>query len=102
MFVNDSGLPEAGIDAGGVFKEFLSNLVERAFDANLGLFLRNPAAQLYPNPDSAHVVPADAKLFEFVGSVLGKAVFEGIQVLAPSSFSLRFICAHRLSSSRFH
>jgi hypothetical protein len=80
MFVNDSGLPEAGIDAGGVFKEFLSSLVERAFDANLGLFLRNPAAQLYPNPDSSAVVPNDMKLFEFVGSVLGKAVFEGIQV----------------------
>lgn len=85
MFVNDSGLPEAGIDAGGVFKEFLSTLVERAFDANLGLFLRNPASQLYPNPDSAHVVPNDTKLFEFVGSVLGKAVFEGIQVSARSS-----------------
>ncbi len=80
MFVNDSGLPEAGIDAGGVFKEFLSSLVERAFDANFGLFLRNPAAQLYPNPDSSAVVPNDSKLFEFVGSVLGKAVFEGIQV----------------------
>ena len=78
--MNDSGLPEAGIDAGGVFKEFLSSLVERAFDANLGLFLRNPAAQLYPNPDSSAVVPNDSKLFEFVGSVLGKAVFEGIQV----------------------
>ena len=40
MFVNDSGLPEAGIDAGGVFKEFLSSLVERAFDLNLGLFFQ--------------------------------------------------------------
>jgi hypothetical protein len=93
--VNDSGLPEAGIDAGGVFKEFLSSLVERAFDANFGLFLRNPAAQLYPNPDSAAVVPNDGKLFEFVGSVLGKAVFEGIQVCSCP----KFICTRQLSLS---
>jgi ubiquitin-protein ligase E3 C len=99
MFVNDSGLPEAGIDAGGVFKEFLSTLAERAFDENLGLFLRNPAAQLYPNPDSAHVVPMDTKLFEFVGSVLGKAVFEGIQVASRASLSVRH--SQRLNAS-FH
>jgi ubiquitin-protein ligase E3 C len=96
MFVNDSGLPEAGIDAGGVFKEFLSSLVERAFDSNLGLFLRNPAGQLYPNPESCAMVPNDSELFEFVGSVLGKAVFEGIQVCHCCSLSLNFQIAYRL------
>jgi hypothetical protein len=30
-FVNSEGLPEAGIDGGGVFKEFLTEYVPTAF-----------------------------------------------------------------------
>ena len=38
QFVNENGLDEAGIDGGGIFKEFLSELIKRAFDPNLGFF----------------------------------------------------------------
>jgi ubiquitin-protein ligase E3 C len=40
-FVNEQGLVEAGIDGGGVFKEFLNALAQSAFDVNYGLFLVN-------------------------------------------------------------
>lgn len=31
-FVNECGLPEAGLDYGGLFKEFLTDLAKAAFD----------------------------------------------------------------------
>ncbi|XP_065314601.1 ubiquitin-protein ligase E3C-like isoform X2 [Gordionus sp. m RMFG-2023] len=36
--VNSAGLEEAGIDGGGVFREYLGQLLITAFDANRGLF----------------------------------------------------------------
>ena len=37
-FVNEQGLEEAGIDGGGVFKEFMDTLCKRAFDPQVFLF----------------------------------------------------------------
>lgn len=37
--INDSGLEEAGIDGGGIFREFLTELIKAAFDPNRGFFL---------------------------------------------------------------
>lgn len=36
--VNDVGLEEAGIDGGGIFREFLSQLIKTSFDPNRGFF----------------------------------------------------------------
>lgn len=49
-FVDEFGLEEAGIDGGGVFKEFLTGLSKEAFDKNYGLFTTTPEQLLYPNP----------------------------------------------------
>ncbi len=38
QFVNQLGLPEAGIDSGGLFKEFVVELCKIAFSAKIGLF----------------------------------------------------------------
>ncbi|KAK3727792.1 hypothetical protein QZH41_000110 [Actinostola sp. cb2023] len=37
-FINEQGLPEAGIDQDGVFKEFLEETIKKAFDPALNLF----------------------------------------------------------------
>lgn len=39
QFINAVGLEEAGVDGGGVFREFLSELIKTAFDPHRGLFL---------------------------------------------------------------
>lgn len=39
QFVSQLGLDEAGIDGGGVFREFLSELIKTAFDPNRGFFM---------------------------------------------------------------
>lgn len=38
QMINDVGLEEAGIDGGGIFREFLSQLIKTSFDPNRGFF----------------------------------------------------------------
>ncbi|TDH67928.1 hypothetical protein CCR75_004358 [Bremia lactucae] len=52
IFINEQGLVEAGIDGGGVFKEYMDCLTKNAFAPELGLFLETEAHLLYPNPVS--------------------------------------------------
>lgn len=49
-FTNAQGLDEAGIDGGGLFREFLSQLLKTGFDPNHGFFTPSPDSLLYPNP----------------------------------------------------
>jgi len=90
--------PRAGIDGGGVFKEFLTSLAKEVFDSDRGLWLSTEQHELYPNP---HGYATDSKMnapyfvgfntdwslpahnlawFRFVGRILGKALYEGILV----------------------
>eukprot|EP00833_Pecoramyces_ruminatium_P010365 jgi/Orpsp1_1/1184397/evm.model.c7180000089353.2 len=79
-FINEQGLPEAGIDGGGVFKEFLTSITHQAFDMNYGLFLSTSNQCLYPNPHSYARQSERLKYYEFLGRILGKALYEGILV----------------------
>lgn len=84
VFVNAAGREEVGIDAGGLFKEFWLDLSKLAFDLQYGLFLTTDDQLLYPNPFSAsgHFSRESdhLTLFQFVGRILGKALYEGIVV----------------------
>ncbi|VVC29410.1 IQ motif, EF-hand binding site,HECT domain [Cinara cedri] len=87
-FINEQGLDEAGIDQDGVFKEFLEETIKRVFDPSLSLFRTTDEQRLYPSP-SSHIHENHLNLFEFVGRILGKAVYEGIVVDVPfASFFL--------------
>uniref|UniRef100_A0A182WMD3 Ubiquitin-protein ligase E3B n=1 Tax=Anopheles minimus TaxID=112268 RepID=A0A182WMD3_9DIPT len=87
-FINQQGLDEAGIDQDGVFKEFLEETIKRVFDPSLNLFKTTTEQRLYPSPTS-HMQENHLALFEFVGRMLGKAVYEGIVVDVPfASFFL--------------
>ena len=44
----NAGLDEAGIDGGGLFREFLSQLLKAAFDPNRGFFTLTRDQMLYP------------------------------------------------------
>ncbi|XP_045491570.1 ubiquitin-protein ligase E3B [Colias croceus] len=87
-FVNEQGLDEAGIDQDGVFKEFLEETIKRVFDPSLNLFRVTSEERLYPSPTSC-LQENHLQLFEFIGRMLGKAVYEGIVVDVPfASFFL--------------
>ncbi|KAI9217099.1 hypothetical protein BC828DRAFT_411555 [Blastocladiella britannica] len=95
-FVSELGTTEAGIDGGGVFKEFFTLLARDAFDPNRGLFRATPHEQaMFPNPRAildtrglpplgessrAVVNAALAHQYDFVGRVVGKALYDGILV----------------------
>jgi ubiquitin-protein ligase E3 C len=68
------GHQEAGIDLGGLFKDFWTELSAAAFDPARGLFSATKEGLLYPNPQSAalHGQRDHLQLFTFVGQVLGK------------------------------
>lgn len=48
--INAQGLDEAGIDGGGIFREFMSQLVKQGFDPSYGFFKSTSEQLLYPNP----------------------------------------------------
>ncbi|OON19529.1 HECT-domain protein [Opisthorchis viverrini] len=82
QFVNEMGLDEVGIDLDGVFKEFLEETLHRVFDPSLNLFRVTSDQRLYPSP-SSHVQDNHLMLFEFLGKMLAKAIYEGIVVDVP-------------------
>lgn len=98
-FVNQHGAEEAGIDGGGVFKEFLDDLIKDGFASRsqvdegfaVGappLFSVTPLQTLAVNFDLAD----DQRMsehYEFLGRVLGKAVYE--EILVEPQFCLPFL-----------
>ena len=94
QLVDKFGLPEAGIDGGGLTKEFLSSACKEAFDPKAGLFKETPERLLYPSPNRKD--PVDLDLYEFLGKVVGKCLYENVLVdveFAPF-FLLRWFGRH--------
>jgi len=79
-FESELGYQEAGIDGGGLFKDFMDALAERAFDPQYGLFNVTSEQLLYPNPASPALAEDHLAHFAFMGRVLGKAIFDKILV----------------------
>ena len=102
-FVDQFDTPEAGIDGGGVTKEFLTSITGEAFTPKQlcgDFFVENAQHLLYPNPSAvdehkdllrrAGVEERSRKWnapmrelfkqYEFLGRVIGKCLYEGILV----------------------
>ena len=76
QFVDVHGIPEAGVDGGGLFKDFMENLVKEGFNPQLGLFLATSDNRLYPNPNASLAMEQAVPAFEFLGKMVGKAMYE--------------------------
>nr|TKV92026.1 hypothetical protein SEVIR_9G136900v2 [Setaria viridis] len=89
-FVSECGLPEAGLDYGGLSKEFLTDLSKTAFSPEYGLFSQTSASDtsLIPS-NSARLLDNGIDMIEFLGRVVGKALYEGI--LLDYTFSPVFV-----------
>jgi ubiquitin-protein ligase E3 C len=101
-FMDQFGAPEAGIDGGGVTKEFLTSVTNRAFmpTDSVDMFVENDQHLLYPNPAAVEehkealeqaglrVNSPEYRLqvtellhrYEFLGRIIGKCLYEGILV----------------------
>lgn len=102
-FVDRFNVPEAGIDGGGVTKEFLTSIADEAFNPGPEghkFFVANEQNLLYPNPTAfderaellryrgfkegtadwnKHVQDL-VKRYEFLGRIVGKCLYEGILI----------------------
>ncbi|CAH1452099.1 unnamed protein product [Lactuca virosa] len=89
-FVSECGLPEAGLDYGGLSKEFLTDIAKAAFAPDYGLFSQTSTSDRLLIPNSvARSMDNGIQMIEFVGRVVGKALYEGI--LLDYSFSHVFV-----------
>ncbi len=93
-FVNEHGTTEAGIDGGGVFKEFLDDLIKDAFIPQTRNDSGEEESSDGTHPDFFSVTPLQTlqvnlesdgdysvlSHYEFLGRVLGKAIYESILV----------------------
>ena len=99
-FVDEFGIPEAGIDGGGVTKEFLTSVTTEAFTQDQKLFITNSKNSYYPNPcamDQQKNALREAQVpegsetwqesvtdllrqYEFLGRIIGKCLYEGILI----------------------
>lgn len=89
-FVSECGLREAGLDYGGLSKEFLTDITKAAFDPQYGLFCQTSTSErlLIPNT-AARFLENGIQMIEFIGRIVGKALYEGI--LLDYSFSHVFV-----------
>ena len=74
---NAVGLDEAGIDGGGITREFLNELLKTAFDPNRGFFKYTSDKLLYPNPQALLLEPDPTRFAQhyfFLGRILGKVL----------------------------
>lgn len=87
-FINEHGMQEAGIDGGGVFKEFIDDLIKNIFipaerpndkDSHPEFFTVTPIQTLNVN-GALDESPDTLSNFVFAGRVLGKAIYESILV----------------------
>ncbi|XP_033636657.1 ubiquitin-protein ligase E3C-like [Asterias rubens] len=93
---NVQGLEEAGIDGGGLTREFLSQLLKSSFDPNRGFFKSSADELLYPNPQASQLVPDYQKHYYFFGRMLGKVLYENLLVELPfaSFFLTKLLSKH--------
>ncbi|KAJ5893790.1 hypothetical protein N7495_005481 [Penicillium taxi] len=100
-FIDQFGSMEAGIDGGGVTKEFLTSIIAEAFKTEeSAMFVENDQHLLYPNPIAVEQCNAQLRAlgfdqsnpewgtrirellrrYEFIGRIIGKCLYEGILV----------------------
>lgn len=101
-FIDKFDTVEAGIDGGGVTKEFLTSVSSEAFDPHAphSMFVENDQRFLYPNPNAYDEVVESLKRiglppksdeftaqlrellkrYEFLGRIVGKCLYEGILI----------------------
>jgi len=97
QLVNAAGLDEPGIDGGGLFREFLSQLLKESFDPNRGFFVLTRDQQLYPNPTVNQIHSSPSQHYFFIGRILGKALYENLLVELPlASFFLSKLLGQKL------
>jgi ubiquitin-protein ligase E3 C len=104
QLISELNLQEAGIDGGGIFREFLSEVLKTAFDPNRGFFGSTSDSLLYPNPSITILMENYMKHYYFIGRMLGKAIYENMLVEIPFApfFLAKLLARHSASDIEIH
>ena len=88
-FLSESGATEPGVDGGGLFKEWLLLVLQRAVDA--GYFVPTESQSLWVNPDWASLGQRKATLdvYRALGIVVGWALSTSILIEFPLALPFR-------------
>lgn len=98
--VNVVGVMEAGIDGGGLLREFLTESTKAAVDPNRGLFRFDSQNRIYPNPVARKLTNDFRKHFFIVGRLVGKALYEQTLLELPiAAFFIQFCIEGKVSSA---
>jgi ubiquitin-protein ligase E3 C len=74
QMINQLGAEEAGVDGGGLYREFLVELIKTGFDPNRGFFVLTSDGFLYPNPNVKLLHENYITHYYFLGRILAKAI----------------------------
>jgi len=97
-FIDQHGMPEVGIDGGGLFKELMTQLTRQLFDPQFGLFCMSADHRAYPNPSAVLLNEERLQHFQFAGRILGKCIYEELLVELPLA---KFFLAKMLGKESF-
>lgn len=81
--VNIVGVQEAGVDGGGLLREFLTEATKAGVDPNRGLFRVDSENRIYPNPIAKKIMSDYRKHFFLMGRLVGKALYSQILLELP-------------------
>ena len=81
-FIDKLGQVEQGVDAGGLYKEFMFKLSEEAFSSKLGFFEESQIGLLIPTRDALHANKNYNynSSYEFLGFIVAKAISDDIKI----------------------
>lgn len=76
-FIGKDGSVEGSADAGGPTREWYAEISRHIVNTQYGLFIRSDDGAVQPNPDSGSINTNHLDYFNFVGKVVGKALWDG-------------------------
>jgi len=98
--VNVVGANEAGVDGGGLLREFLTEATKAAVDPNRGLFRADTHNRIYPNSIAKKLEPHYRNHYFIIGRLVGKALYEQTLLELPfAAFFLQYCIEGRVMSA---
>ena len=81
-FIDKLGNVEQGVDAGGLYKEFMFKLSEESFSNKLGYFEESQMGLLIPTRDALHANKSYNynSTYEFLGFIVAKSIVDDIKI----------------------
>ena len=80
VFVDKFGKKEDGVDAGGLYKEYIYKLSEECFGPKIGLFTESSTGFLLPNKEAYKISEKYLLMYEFIGFIVAKAICDDIKL----------------------